>query len=144
MFGSLCQTEGDVIIGNNNRFLNGAHLGKGSEIGNFVWIFPYVVFATDPHPPCGKCRKGSRVEDYALIGPHSVIMPKLIIGEGAIIGGNSVVTKNVDKETVVMGSPAVLAGNIRDIKCKEGLVDHPYPWINNVPEDKIQRYNYDR
>lgn len=143
MFGTLSQTEGDVIVGNFCRLLNGAHLGKGSELGNHVWVFPYTVLATDLHPPCGLCRKGATVEDYAMVGPNCVIMPRLTIGRGAIIGGNSTVTKDVGPEVVAIGSPARPVGSIHDIKCREGLVDKPYPWIDNVSPEKRRRYNYD-
>lgn len=143
MFGTMCQTEGDIVVGNFCRFLNGAHLGKGSEVGNYVWVFPYTVFATDPHPPCGLCRRGATVHDYAMIGPHALLMPKLTIGKGAIIGGNSVVTKDVEEELVVMGSPAEPVCSIHEITCKEGLVEKPYPWIDNLSEEKRKRYNYD-
>ncbi|MBN1304191.1 MAG: 2,3,4,5-tetrahydropyridine-2,6-dicarboxylate N-acetyltransferase, partial [Anaerolineales bacterium] len=42
----------------------------------------------------------------AWIGTGSVILPGITIGEGAVVGANSVVTKNVEPYTVVGGVPA--------------------------------------
>ncbi len=46
------------------------------------------------------------IKNDVWIGSHSIIMPGVTIGNGAIIAANSVVTKNVPDYTVVAGSPA--------------------------------------
>ena len=46
------------------------------------------------------------IEDWAYVGAYSQIMPGVKIGEGALIAAGSVVTKSVDKNTVVGGNPA--------------------------------------
>ena len=46
------------------------------------------------------------------IGSDSTILPGIKIGDGAIIGAGSVVTKNVDKNTIVAGNPAKLIKKI--------------------------------
>lgn len=63
-------------------------------------------------PVYGKNRRGlpaprdTVIEDGVWIGMRSVIMPGVKIGEGAVIGVNSVVTKNVPPYAVVGGNPA--------------------------------------
>jgi len=42
------------------------------------------------------------------IGVNAVIMPGVKIGDGAIVGANSVVTKNVEPYSIVAGIPAEL------------------------------------
>jgi carbonic anhydrase/acetyltransferase-like protein (isoleucine patch superfamily) len=42
---------------------------------------------------------------------NSIILPGVSIGEDAIIGAGSVVTRNVDAGTVVAGNPAKVIGN---------------------------------
>jgi len=41
-----------------------------------------------------------------FIGSNSIILPGVTIGEGAVIGANSVVTKDVPPEVIVAGNPA--------------------------------------
>ena len=48
------------------------------------------------------------VESGASIGTGAVIMCGVLIGAGALIGAGSVVTKNVEKDSVVVGNPANL------------------------------------
>ena len=51
--------------------------------------------------------KGSIIVDSdAWIGTGAVILPNVTVGEGAVVGANSVVTKNVAPYTVVGGVPA--------------------------------------
>lgn len=48
------------------------------------------------------------------IGMRSVIMPGVTIGEGAIVGAGSVVTRNVPPYTIVTGNPAVVVKTISE------------------------------
>ena len=50
------------------------------------------------------------------IGMGSIIMPGVTVGEGAIVGAGSVVTRDVPPYTIATGSPAVV---IRELKCRE-------------------------
>jgi acetyltransferase-like isoleucine patch superfamily enzyme len=40
------------------------------------------------------------------IGTHAVIMPGITIGDGAVVGAGSIVTKDVPPLAVVVGTPA--------------------------------------
>lgn len=58
--------------------------------------------------------RGSIVlEKDCWIGAGAIILPDIIIGEGAIVGAGAIVTKNVDPFTVVAGNPAK---KIKDIE----------------------------
>lgn len=46
------------------------------------------------------------IQQNAFIGARAFVMPGITVGENAIVGAGSVVTKNVDKNTVVGGNPA--------------------------------------
>lgn len=145
MFGTMCQSECDVTVGDFTRIIVGAGIGKKANIGNYVWIFPFAYLTDDPHPPCGRCLRAATIQDYAIIGPHSVIMPKLTIGRGAIVGASSVVTKDVPAEKLVLGTPARVVSSIYDIQCKEDRSRKPYPWIDNIRDlkEKVERYHYE-
>jgi acetyltransferase-like isoleucine patch superfamily enzyme len=51
------------------------------------------------------------INEKCWIGFNTVIIKGVIIGEGAVVGCASVVTKNVDKYTIVGGNPAVKIKN---------------------------------
>lgn len=83
------------------------------RIGDRASISPRVTFVMHTQPndsrivPYVNSHKGSiTIEPDAWIGTGSVILPGITIGEGAVVGANSVVTKNVEPYTVVGGVPA--------------------------------------
>jgi acetyltransferase-like isoleucine patch superfamily enzyme len=82
-------------------------------IGDRVAVSPRVTFVLHTQPnesrivPYVNSHKGFiSIESDAWIGTGAVILPNVIIGEGAVVGANSVVTKNVEPYTVVGGVPA--------------------------------------
>ena len=46
------------------------------------------------------------IEDSAFIGVRAIILPGITIGKKAIVGAQSVVTKNVKPDQIVAGNPA--------------------------------------
>ena len=50
--------------------------------------------------------KPVKIENNVWIGENVSILPGVEIGENAILGANSVVTKNVPKNSIVVGNPA--------------------------------------
>ncbi len=84
-------------------------------IGDFVAIGPYVLIIDFDHKikdhrlpnfKQGILSAPIIIEDNVWIGGHSVILKGVKIGEGAIIGANSVVTKDVPPYSLAVGSPA--------------------------------------
>ncbi|NVM01964.1 MAG: hypothetical protein HWN67_06490 [Candidatus Helarchaeota archaeon] len=140
--GNHSEFWGPLEIGDHNRFINLNHLGDTTVVKNFTWWFPYSGAATDLHPPCGKCIKGPVVEDYVIVGSIGVLLPRITVGKSAIIGALSLVTRDVPPETIVMGNPAKVVKNIRDIKCPLGIIDHPYPWQETMDKERGRRYGY--
>lgn len=130
--GTLSDIQGCCEIGDYVRFHSNVHVGQKSRIGNFVWIFPYVVLTNDPHPPSNELM-GVGVDDFAVIATMSVILPGVRIGKDALVGAGSVVNRDVDPESVVVGNPAKKVLTVHEIKSKKdgGAV---YPW----------RYCFDR
>lgn len=85
---------------------------KNLVIGDRVAIGPNVVLLTSSNPNFSRIRpyvKNERgkivIEDDAWIGAGAIIMPNVKLGEGAVVGAGSVVTKDVESYTIVAGVP---------------------------------------
>lgn len=106
---------GSLEIGDDSTVGTYVHmwcLGKIS-IGARVMIGSHVVITSLTHDhtlenmrDAPAIRKSVVIEDEAWIGTHSVILPGVRIGKGAVVGANSTVTKDVEPYSIVMGSPA--------------------------------------
>jgi maltose O-acetyltransferase len=89
------------------------------SIGDRAAVSPRVTFVLHTQPnnsrivPYVNSRKGPiTVGQDAWIGTGAVILPDVVIGEGAVVGANAVVTGSVPPFTVVGGVPAV---KIKDV-----------------------------
>ena len=115
--------EGYIKIGKRCH-VGGWILGhSGVEIGDYVASGAIILSITDSHKGghrmCGPMVPTSHrhfvrgkviVGKEAFLGQHSIIMPGVTIGEGALVGPSSLVVRNVKPWTVVMGSPAKVIG----------------------------------
>lgn len=100
--------ESDVVVGNRVTLKSGVQLWDGTRIGDDVFIGPNVTFTNDPYPrskvyPEQFAR--NTVKRNASIGANTTILPGVTIGEYAMIGAGSVVTKDVPPYAVVIGNP---------------------------------------
>ena len=114
---SHCFIENDVLIGNNVTIKNGVQVWDGTLIEDDVFIGPNVTFTNDKMPRSKKYLnkfQGPHIKKGASIGANSTILPGIVIGEFAMVGAGSVVTKNVAPYSIVIGNPAKLFKNIRD------------------------------
>lgn len=125
--GTLGDIQGHCEIGDYVKCHSNVHIGQHSTVGNYVWIFPYVVLTNDPHPP-SEVMAGVTVEDFAVIATMSVILPGVTVKKGALVGAHSSVNKDVNPDAVVAGSPAKFICGTEKIKLKDGSGNHAYPW----------------
>ena len=99
-----------VKIGNRVRIHNKALLYRGVIIEDDVFIGPAACFTNDESPRSSKTRnlkgKSWRVGKGASIGANATILPDVNIGEYAMIGAGSVVTRSVPNHKAVCGNPA--------------------------------------
>ncbi|MDE6442651.1 MAG: sugar O-acetyltransferase [Clostridia bacterium] len=89
----------------------------GIEIGDGSFIGQQTVIATINHDLKPSKRgdmfpKPVKIGKRVWIGAHVTILPGVTVGDNAVIGAGSVVTKDVAPDTVVAGVPA---RKIRDI-----------------------------
>lgn len=113
-------------IGDNVRVHCGVYIAQFTKIEDDVFLAPGVMIANDPHPICTRCMKGPTIKRGAKIGINATLLPHIVIGEGALVGGGSVVTRNVPPRTVVAGNPAEVMGSVDKLRCKAGILEKPY------------------
>lgn len=128
--GTLCDIQGTVTFGSHCRLHSNAHVCQYSTVGNFVFIFPYVVFTNDPTPP-SNTYKGPTVGDYSIISTGTLLMPGVKIGSNALIGAGSIVTRDIEDYMLALGSPAKPVRDVRDVKSREKEGESHYPWMEH-------------
>lgn len=115
---SHCFIENDVIVGNRVTIKSGVQLWDGLRIEDDVFIGPNVSFTNDKYPRSKQypqqfeqtvLRKG------ASIGAGAVLVCGIEIGERAMVGAGSVVTKDVPAGELWAGNPAGFIRKIEDI-----------------------------
>lgn len=126
--GSYSDLQGDMVIGDYVRLHSNVHLGKQTRVGNFVWIFPFVVTTNDPLPPSNEVL-GCTIEDFAVVATASIILPGIRLGHDCLVGANSTVNKDVEPFSLVVGSPARPIKDVREVKSFDG--NPGYPWRRN-------------
>jgi acetyltransferase-like isoleucine patch superfamily enzyme len=132
------------IIGDDLNIWNNSTIDYGCEVGNKVkihcnvyvaqytiiednvFLAPGVMIANDPHPLCGLCMRGPILKQGARIGVNVTLLSHITIGEGALIGAGSVVTKDIPAYTVAYGNPARPVKSVDELDCPYDKVEHPY------------------
>lgn len=115
--------ESGAVIGNRVTVKNGTLIWNGVIIEDDAFIGPGVIFTNDRHPRSPRSavarERYSREDNWlatthvrrgASIGAGAVIVPGMVIGEFAMVGAASLVTRNVTAHRLVLGNPAREAG----------------------------------
>ncbi len=124
--GTLDDIQGYSEFGNYCRLHSNVHIGQSSKLGNFVFVYPYVIFTNDPTPPSNIC-VGPEVGDFSQVATGSVLLPGIKIGRHCLVGAGSVVGIDVDDSKLVVGVPARVLKDVKDIRDRETGEAH-YPW----------------
>jgi UDP-2-acetamido-3-amino-2,3-dideoxy-glucuronate N-acetyltransferase len=116
-----CFLENDVIIGDKVTIKSGVQIWDGIRIEDSVFIGPNVTFTNDLVPRSKVRPKNfekTTIKKHASIGANSTVIAGITIGEFALIGAGSVVTKNVPAYNLWYGNPAKHKGYITE----EGII----------------------
>ena len=106
---SHCFIENDVVIGDNVTIKCGVQLWDGLRVEDNVYIGPNVTFTNDKFPKSKNKNwqlLQTRICEGASIGAGATILPGITIGQNAVIGAGSVVTRDVPECETWVGNPA--------------------------------------
>ncbi len=123
--GAFVEIQKNSSVGRRCKVSSHTFVCEGVTIEDNVFIGHGVTFINDSYPrattPDGEIQteKDWRVETTvvkrgASIGSGSTILSKIVIGENAIVGAGSVVTRDVPANTIVAGNPARILRSIEN------------------------------
>ena len=115
--GAFVEVQKNARIGNRCKISSHSFVCEGVVIEDNVFVGHGVTFINDSYPRAtsaeGKLQTESDwkvectvVKAGASIGSGATILSQLTIGENAIVGAGSTVTKDVPKNAIVAGDPA--------------------------------------
>jgi virginiamycin A acetyltransferase len=120
----------NCIIGRHTRINNASHLGP-CNIGQFCAIGGRLVVRSSNHhiqyanlqnkfqknflgskiDVAGKSERPVTIGNACWLGDSVIILPDVQVGDGAIIGAGSIVTKNIPPFSIAVGNPARVIKN---------------------------------
>jgi acetyltransferase-like isoleucine patch superfamily enzyme len=117
--GAFVEIQKNAIVGKRCKISSHTFICEGVTIEDNVFIGHNVTFVNDTYPRATTVDGGLQTEkDWkvettlvkkgASIGSGVTILANVVIGEGALVGAGSVVTKDVPPYGVVVGNPARL------------------------------------
>lgn len=115
--GAFVEIQKGSFIGKNCKISSHSFICEGVHIEDNVFVGHNVTFINDKFPRATNQDGGLQTEaDWkvvetvvkkgASIGSSSTILCGVVIGENALVGAGSVVTKDIPPNTIVAGNPA--------------------------------------
>lgn len=110
IIGKGATIENFCKVGASCKIQTNVYLTAYSEVHDFVFIGPCAVTSNDNYAARSKERfgkfKGVTIKKGGRIGAGATILPGKVIYEDGFVAAGSVVTKDVLRETIVIGNPA--------------------------------------
>jgi len=136
--------QGYCQLGNYVRLQSFVNIGQKSVIGNYVFIYPFVVLTNDPTPPSNDL-VGVTIGDYSQITTSSIILPGTIIGKHCLVAANATVGGTYPDDSFISGTPASNKGQLSKMPFFNQQGIKHYPWPNNFKKNMPwEKYGFNK
>ena len=121
ILGQNVNVGNNVKVGNYCKIQNNVSIYEGVELQDYVFCGPSMIFTNIRLPRSEFPQQGNKyyektlVKKSASIGANATIVCGITIGEYALIGSGSVVTKDVPAFALVIGNPGKITGWVSKI-----------------------------
>ena len=123
--GTFVEIQKGATVGKNCKISSHTFICEGVHIRDGVFVGHNVTFINDLYPRATSEDGGlqtdedwtcvpTRVERNASIGSGATVLCGVTIGENAVVGAGSVVTRDVPPNTIVAGNPAKIFRKIEE------------------------------
>lgn len=116
--------ENDVHLGDRVTLKCGVQLWDGITLEDDVFVGPNATFTNDRFPRSKQYPEAfvrTVVRHGASIGANATVLPGLTIGQYAMVGAGTVVTKDVPPFAIVVGNPARIVGYVQANKNADSI-----------------------
>ncbi len=116
--GSHSIIEHHVTLGQRVRIHSNVFIPEFSVLEDDAWVGPCVVLTNARYPQGRDVKRtlaGPRLLSGAKIGANATLLPGVTIGRGALVGAGAVVVRDVPDGAVVVGNPAHIIKQVREI-----------------------------
>lgn len=128
--GPFVEIQKGARVGKNCKISSHTFICEGVTLENYVFIGHNVTFINDAYPRAtaedGRLQTEddwvcvpTLVKEGASIGSSATLLCGITVGENAVIGAGSVVTKDVPANTIVAGNPARILRKVDQAKGKD-------------------------
>jgi dTDP-4-amino-4,6-dideoxygalactose transaminase/acetyltransferase-like isoleucine patch superfamily enzyme len=139
--GTFVEIQKNAVVGKRCKISSHSFICEGVVIEDNVFIGHGVKFTNDSYPRATNADGSLQSEaDWSVertivkrgasIGTGATILPNVVIGENAIVGAGSVVTKNVPASTIVAGNPARVLRAVAQPDQEQS--DAPIPFLDLI------------
>jgi len=133
--GAFVEIQKNATVGKNCKISSHTFICEGVTIEDNVFIGHGVTFINDSYPRAtvadGQLQteadwkvEPTLVKKGASIGSGVTVLSNVTIGERAIVGAGSVVTKNVPPDAIVAGNPARVLRDTHSVRKSEAYENH--------------------